>query len=70
MKFDVSGIAALLIEQVARLTREEQRAFAHNLGAAVATLVKSSKTSIDDAALKSIALPIARDFLDGVGTNL
>lgn len=70
MKFDLSGVAAMLIEQVASLTREEQRAFAQQLGAALATLAKSSKTKIDDAALKSIALPFARDFLDGVGTNL
>ncbi len=70
MKLDISSIAALLIEQAANLTREEQRVFAQHLGASVATLAKSSKTSIDDVALKTIALPFARDFLDGVGVNL
>jgi hypothetical protein len=70
MKIDFSGVASLLIEQVANLTREEQRVFAQQLGAALATVARSSKTTIDDVALKSIALPFARDFLDAVGTNL
>lgn len=70
MKVDFSGLAALLIEQVANLTRDEQRVFAQQLGSALATVARSSKTKIDDVALKSIALPFARDFLDGVGTNL
>jgi hypothetical protein len=70
MKVDCSGLAALLIKQVADFTRDEQRVFAQQLGAALATVARSSKTTIDDVALKSIALPFARDFLDGVGANL
>jgi hypothetical protein len=70
MKFDVSGIVGLLIEQVANLTRDEQRSFAQHLGAAVATLAKSSRTTIDDAALKSIALPFAKDFIQGVEAGM
>jgi hypothetical protein len=70
MKLDFSGLGGVLVEQIASLTREEQRVFAQQLGSAVATLVKSSRTNIDDVAVKSIALPFARDFLDGVGTGL
>jgi hypothetical protein len=70
MRFDVSGIVSLLIEQVANLTRDEQRSFAQHLGAAVATLAKSSRTTIDDAALRAIALPFAKDFVQGVESNL
>lgn len=70
MKIDFSGMIAMLIEQVANLTRDEQRAFAQHLGLALATLAKSSKTTIDDAALRAIAVPFAKDFVDAVGTNL
>ncbi|MDZ4760824.1 MAG: hypothetical protein SGJ21_07115 [Alphaproteobacteria bacterium] len=70
MKIDFSGVAAMLIEQVARLTREEQRAFAVFLGSAVATVAKSTRTSIDDVALRSLAIPFAKDFIEGVETRL
>jgi hypothetical protein len=70
MKIDFSGMIAMLIEQVANLTRDEQRAFAQQLGLALATLAKSSKTTIDDVALRTIAVPFAKDFVDAVGTNL
>ncbi len=63
MKIDFLGLGGLLLEQVARLTRDEQKAFAEHLGSAVATLVTSSRTSIDDIAVRSIALPFAHDFL-------
>ncbi|MEZ5937560.1 MAG: hypothetical protein R3C52_05000 [Hyphomonadaceae bacterium] len=70
MKIDFTGVAVMLLEQVANLTREEQRAFAQQLGGALATVAKSSKTKLDDVALRAIGLPFARDFIDGVEARL
>jgi hypothetical protein len=70
MNFDISGIAALLIQQIANLTREEQKKLAEHLGGAVATIVTSSRTRIDDVAVRSIAVPFAKDFIQTVEARL
>jgi hypothetical protein len=70
MKIDFSGAMLLLVEQLANLTRDEQRVFAQQLGGAIATLAKSSRTRIDDVALRSVALPFARFLIEGVEQRL
>ena len=70
MNFNIFGVIPLVLEQVARLTRDEQKAVAQNLGVAVATLVSSSSTRIDDIAVKGIALPFAKDFIESVEARL
>ncbi|MBI1360933.1 MAG: hypothetical protein GC155_11700 [Alphaproteobacteria bacterium] len=60
MKIDFAGLVATLLEQVANLTRDEQRTFAQQLGAAVATFAKSSKTSLEMSPCAASPCPSAR----------
>ena len=70
MKFDLSGLAAMLVSQVANLTRDEQRKLAEHLALALATVVRSSRTSIDDVAVRALVAPFAKDFITALEANL
>lgn len=70
MKIELTGIAAMLIEQLANLTHDEQRAFALQIGGALATVAKSTRTTIDDVALRAVGLPFAKAFIEGVEAKL
>ena len=70
MKFDLSGLAAMLVSQVANLTRDEQRKLAEHLALALATVVRSLRTFIDDVAVRALVAPFAKDFITALEANL
>lgn len=60
----IEDIAAAIIRQAALLTKPQQEEFATKAAEAIATLVNSSETEIDDALVGQIVVPIAGQVVE------
>ena len=52
------SIIVTLVRQAAMLTKPQQDEFTTKVAEALSTLIRSTKTEIDDELLRSVALPI------------
>ena len=60
----IEDIAISIIRQAALLTKPQQEEFATKAAEAIATLINSSETEIDDALIGQIVLPIGRQVVE------
>ncbi|MGB3626536.1 MAG: hypothetical protein WA989_11950 [Henriciella sp.] len=62
------SVLIALIRQAGLLTKPQQDAFTTQVAEAIATLVSSSQTQIDDELLRSIGLPIGGAVIEKLQT--
>ncbi|WP_370234141.1 MULTISPECIES: hypothetical protein [Henriciella] len=62
------SIFTTLVRQAALLTKPQQDEFTTKVAEAVATLINSTETQIDDELLRSIALPIGSAVIEKLQT--
>ncbi|MEM5517888.1 hypothetical protein WNY37_13100 [Henriciella sp. AS95] len=62
------SIFTTLVRQAALLTKPQQDEFTTKVAEAVATLINSTETQIDDELLRSIALPIGGAVVEKLQT--
>ncbi len=60
----IEDIVLSIIRQAALLTKPQQEEFATKAAEAIATLINSTETEIDDALIGQVALPIARQIAE------
>ncbi len=60
----IEDIAIAIIRQASLLTKPQQEEFATRAAEAIATLINSTETEIDDVLVGQIALPLARQVVD------
>lgn len=58
------SVVISIIRQAAMLTKPQQEAFTGHAAEAMATLINSSETEIDNEIARSIALPLSRQVLE------
>ncbi len=58
------SIIVTLVRQASLLTKPQQEEFTTRLAEAVAALINSSETQIDDEMLRSIGLPIGASIIE------
>lgn len=62
------SVLIALIRQAGLLTKPQQEAFTTKVAEAIATLISSSETQIDDELLRSIGLPIGSAVIEKLQT--
>lgn len=62
------SVLIALIRQAGLLTKPQQEAFTTQVAEAIATLISSSETQIDDELLRSIGLPIGGAVIEKLQT--
>ncbi len=59
----MESVIIAIIRQAAQLTKPQQAEFADKVAEAIATLVKGTKTGLDDEIVRQVALPIAGEII-------
>jgi hypothetical protein len=62
------SVIVSIIRQAALLTKAQQDEFTTKVAEAVATLINSTETEIDDELVRSIGLPIGAAVVEKLGT--
>ena len=61
-------VITAVIKQAALLTRPQQDEFTTKAAEALATLINSTETEIDDALVRQVAIPIGGQIIDKLET--
>lgn len=62
------SVVIAIVRQAAVLTRPQQDEFTTKAAEALATLINSTETEIDDELLRQVALPLANQVLEKLQT--
>lgn len=57
------SVVISIIRQAAALTKPQQDEFTTKVAEALAALIRGTETSIDDALLRDVALPLSEDIV-------
>jgi hypothetical protein len=59
----IESVVIAIIRQAAALTKPQQDEFTTKVAEAIATLIRSTQTGIDDELIRQVGLPIGGDII-------